>query len=106
MAIPKGYQRLENSKRHIRPNAKRVRAADANQIISVTITVRRRAGAPPLPEQEHWEASPPGKRSYLSTEDFAAHYGADPEDLDAVAKFAVDHGLKVIEKNIAQRIVI
>ncbi len=106
MPIPKNYQRLENSTRHIRPKAKRVGPADPKDVINVTISVRRRAGAPTLPSQEHWAATPPGERHYISSEEFAAQYGADPADLDRVAEFAVKHGLKVVEKDSAQRIVI
>jgi len=106
MPIPKDYQRLENSTRHIVPNAKRVGAADPDEVISITISVRRRPGAPALPSQEHWAAAPPGERRYVTSEEFAAQYGAAPADLDLVAEFAVKHGLSVDEKNVAQRIVI
>jgi hypothetical protein len=45
MPIPKGYQRLDNSTRHIVPKAKRVGPANPNEVISLTIPVRRRPGA-------------------------------------------------------------
>ncbi len=106
MTIPNHYRRLENSTRHIRPHAKRVGPADPNEVISITVTVRRRPGAPALPSQEHWAATLPGERRYMNPDEFTSLYGAAPADLDLVAKFAVDHGLKVVEKNAAQRIVI
>jgi len=106
MPIPKNYQRLESSLRHAVPKAKRMAAADRNEVISVTIAVRRRPGAPALPSQEHWAATPPGERHYITHEAFAAEYGADSADLDRVAEFAEKHGLKVTEKNAAQRVVI
>jgi|SRR5271165_1021106 len=104
MPIPKDYQRLESSTRHIRPNAKRIEPADPNAVISITITVRRRPGAPPLPSQDHWAAT--GERRYLTPEEFTPLYGAALADLDLVAEFAAKHGLEVVEKNAAQRIVI
>ncbi len=106
MAIPKDYQRLESSTQHILPNAKRVGPADPNEEISITFTVRRRPGAPALPSQEHWAETPPGERRYVTPEEFAAQYGAAPDDLDLVAEFAGKHGLNVDEKNITQRMVI
>jgi kumamolisin len=106
MPIPKDYQRLENSTRHIVPKAKRVGPADPNEVISITITVRRRPGAPALPDQEHWATTPPGERRYVTAEEFTAQYGAAPADLDLVAEFAARHGLNVVEKNAAQRTVI
>lgn len=106
MPIPKDYQRLENSTRHVVPKAKRVGPADPNEMISITITVRRRPGAPALPGQEHWATTPPGERRYVTPEEFDSQYGAAPADLDLVAEFAAKHGLNVVEKNAAQRTVI
>jgi kumamolisin len=106
MPLPKDYRRIENSTRHIAAGAKRVGPADPNEVISVTIAVRRRPGAPALPSQEHWAATPVGERRYITTEEFAAQYGAAPDDLDLVADFAVRHGLNVAERDAAQRIVI
>jgi kumamolisin len=106
MPIPKNYQRVENGTRHIAARATRTRAADPGEILSVTIAVRRRPGAPALPNQEHWAATPHGERRYVTTEEFASQYGAAPADLDRVADFATDHGLSVVEKNASQRIVI
>jgi kumamolisin len=106
MPVPKGYQRIENCTRHMAAKAKRVKLADPNETISITITVRRRPGAPALPTQEHWASTPPGERHYISSEEFAEKYGADPADLDRVAEFAARHGLKVEEKNVSERTVI
>ena len=105
MPIPKDYQRLEHSNRQIRPSAKRVGPADPNEAISITIAVRRRP-VPALPSQEDWANSLPGERRYITTEEFADKFGAAAGDLDLVAEFAVSHGLKVVEKNAQQRIVI
>ncbi len=106
MPIPKDYQRLERSARAIVPNAKRVKPSDPDEVITVTVAVRRRPGAPALPGQEHWAATPPGARKYLTTEEFTAQYGAAPADLDLVAEFAAKHGLDVLEKNADERTVI
>jgi hypothetical protein len=52
-----------------------------------------------------WAATPPGKRKFLSREEFAALHGAAPEDLQAVVDFAQSHGLEVVETNAARRVV-
>jgi kumamolisin len=106
MATPEKVRRLTNSARHIAPGAKRVGPSDPNEAMSVTVAVRRRSGAPDLPDQEHWAANPPGSRRYVSSDEFARQWGADPADLDLVAAFAGRHGLAVAERNIEQRIVI
>jgi kumamolisin len=106
MAIPKGYRRVENSTRHLPPRAKRTGPADPNEWVSITFVVRRRLGAPALPTQEHWAATVPADRKYVTTDEFAASYGAAAVDLDLVASFAATHGLAVTEKNGASRTVI
>jgi kumamolisin len=42
---------------------------------------------------------------YLTREEFAASYGADPADLAKVEAFAHKHGLKVVESSEARRTV-
>jgi len=106
MPIPENYQRIEACTRHIAAGAKRARSANPSDVVSVTIAVRRRPGAPALPDQDHWAATPHGERRYATTEEFAAQYGAAPADLDLVADFAMGHGLNVVEKNASQRVVI
>jgi len=106
MPVPKNYIRLENSTRQIAPKAKRVGPSDPNEVVSVTLTVRRRPGAPPLPTQEHWANTPPGERQYISADDFTSQYGAASADLDRVAEFASSQGLTVVEKDAARRTVI
>jgi kumamolisin len=104
--IPKGYQQLENSTHGVVPGAERAGSADPAEVISVTIAVRRRPGAPALPSQEYWAATPPGERRYTTAEEFTAEYGAAPADLDLVAAFAARNSLDVIERSAAQRTVI
>jgi kumamolisin len=106
MPVPNDYYRLENSLRQPAPGSKRLGPADPNEVLPITITVRRREGAPSLPDQEHWAATPPGERRFLSSEEFEERYGADAEDLELVASFAREHDLTVVETNASQRAVI
>src|SRR5258708_9523097 len=45
----------------------------------------------------------PQSESYLSPNQFAERYGADPADLDQVSNFAQRHGLQVVETDPARR---
>jgi kumamolisin len=103
---PEGYQRLENSERHAAPGARRVGPANPTETLTVSILVRRRPDAPPLPDPASLAATPPGQRHYPSREEFAAQYGADPKDLEQVAEFARRHDLKVVETSIPRRTVV
>jgi kumamolisin len=68
---------------------------DLNEQIGVTLLLRPKPGSPPLPDLTHWEATPPGRRRFLTPEEFANTYGASQEDIDAVVAFARAHGLTV-----------
>jgi hypothetical protein len=104
--IPDGYRRLDKSERHAASGAHRVGPANPAETLTVSIRVRRRPDAPPLPDPAVLAATPLGQRQYLSREDFAARYGADPKDLALVADFARSHGLKVVETSIPRRMVV
>lgn len=103
--LPDGYQHLDGSERHAASNARLVGPADPAEVLSVTIHLRRRPGAPELPDQQYWADTPPDERTYLSRADFAGTYGASPDDVDSVSAFAREHGLEVQESDLAQRII-
>jgi hypothetical protein len=44
-----------------------------------------------------------GRRSHLKREDFAQQFGADPGDIADVKKFAVAHGVAVVQEHPARR---
>ncbi len=77
---PKNYIRLDNSERHPRKDAKEVGLADPNETLTVSIRVRRRSDAPPLPDPMQIASTPIGERHILSREDFAAQFGASQSD--------------------------
>lgn len=104
-SVPAGYRRLEGSERKARKGARRLGPADPKEPLLVSVYVRRRPDAPPLPDQAHWAVTPPGRRTFLTREEFAQRYGASPDDLKIVADFAQSHGLKVVETGTARRLV-
>jgi kumamolisin len=103
--VPVGYRRIEGSEQGPAAGARRVGPADPNETFSFTIRVRRRPGAPPLPDQEYWAAHPIGKRQFLTPEELAAQSGAAQTDLDKVAEFARSRGFEVVESSAARRTV-
>ena len=51
-------------------------------------------------------SSLPRERQYLTREEFAARYGADPADVAKVEAFAHQHNLTVVEASLARRTVV
>ena len=102
--IPPNYSQLRGSERKPALGSRRVGDANPRDRLNVTICLRRRSDAPPLPDQEHWIRTPLGRRKFLSREDFATQYGAAQADLDKVVSFATVSGLTVVSTDIAQRI--
>jgi len=74
--VPDGYQRLDGSERRAAPGARLAGPADPAEVLSVTIHLRRKPGAPELPDEQYWADTPPAERHYLSRSDFALTYGA------------------------------
>lgn len=104
--IPADYRQLEGSERHPSPGARLIGSADPQERVGVTIVVRRRPDAEPVPDFDHFVRTPPAERRRLPDDAFAARYGASPEDLERVADFAVQHGLTVEDTNAARRTVV
>jgi kumamolisin len=88
------------------PEARLIGEADANETAQVTVIVRRKDGAPPLADHEYWMRTPPGRREFLSPEEFTAQYGAAQKDIDTVVEFGRSHGLTVLEAHAGRRSVI
>jgi hypothetical protein len=81
--VPSGYARLEKSERDLVPNSQLIGPADTNEVISVSVRVRRGSDAPALPDMSDLASTPGSSRQYMSREEFANLYGAAPDDLKA-----------------------
>ncbi len=103
---PKGYVRLAGSERRVSPKAKSLGPVEGHEKLSVTITLRRRTDGPPMPGFDYFTNTPPRKRNRLSEEEFTAKYGAHPDDINAVTKFAEEHGLVVTKVHPGRRTVV
>jgi kumamolisin len=93
MAMSRQHVALRGSTRPAKSDAKRLRDADPQSKVEVTISLR----GPDLPDP----ASAPTAR--LSREEFASKYGAQREDADKVARILESYGLKIDEVSLPSR---
>jgi kumamolisin len=89
------------------PDARDVGPADPDELVRVTVYVRRRPSAPALESTaEDLGSQLPSERKYLSEAEFASTFGADPADLQRVGDFAMAHHLTVLESSVPKRSVL
>ena len=100
-----GSDRVEvsGSQRELVPSHPRIGAVDLTEKITVTVYLRPRADTDWV-DQEAQLA--PAERRRLSREEWVQSYGADPQDIEAVQRFASEHGLTVTEVDSARRAVL
>jgi kumamolisin len=96
--LPAGYRAVTGTRRSPVPGAVRIGDADRQELVLVSIRLRRRPSAPALPEL--------GSGVRLNRGGFAAVYGADPADIAQVENFAARFGLGVRETSVARRTVV
>jgi kumamolisin len=90
---------LNGSERMPMHGAHAVGPADPNERFEVTIVVRR----PPTSVLEYMLTAQAPNRKHLTRDEFTKAHGADPADLDAVADFASQHNLVVVERSATRR---
>src|ERR1019366_1618885 len=83
---------LRGSERGTVPDSRVIGSPDPNEIIDVTVLLRRRAGE-----------LPPAGSARVSREEFAGLYGADPADVERIQEFAASNDLTVLEVDLARR---
>jgi kumamolisin len=106
MATPKGFVLLKGTE-HAHPTGHHVLKPSAgNELVTVTVIVRRRPGGPKMAALEAFSAKSATSKPSHSRTQFAADHGADPKDLDEVVAFARAHQLSIEETNQARRTVI
>ena len=91
--------RIAGSERPRSKQAKLIRPVDQKELIGVTLMIRSRADAPPLPDLNYWQNTPPGKRNFYSPEKYAHTFGADPADIILVESYVSGHGMQVQESH-------
>ena len=103
---PGKYRRIEGSELRPGPAMELHGEADPDEMVQVTIVLRRRPGGPDVPGLDHYATTPPARRRRLPQEEFARQYGAADDDLAAVRRFAEAQGLTVAESSAARRTVV
>jgi hypothetical protein len=105
-AGPEDLQPIPGSERRAGRTARRLGPADPTELLTVTISLRRRPDGPPPPDFDHFATVHPAQRQRLSEDEFARQYGVSPEDIDKVTAFATSRGLAVLETRAARRTVV
>ncbi len=102
---PSQRVRVPGSERAPLPGARKVGIADPNERVQVSIYVSSRGATSKEAMLQKLIDQPAQNRRHLSREEFAASFGADPGDLEAVASFARSQGLAVEKTDAARRVV-
>ncbi len=76
-----------------------------DELVEVTLLLRRRPDGPPLPRVADDRADAAGRTPFLTREQFADRHGASPEDRDRVRAFAERSGLTVVSEEVGPRLV-
>ena len=107
MATKQSKIELPHSERAALAGAVRVGPADPNEIIDVTIVVRRSSKASGrFPRIEELGRRPIAERRHLTRGEFAAAHGALAEDLARIRAFAQANGLRVKSESVARRSIV
>jgi kumamolisin len=103
---PDTYQPIKGSERHPSSHARLLEPADPNETFLVSILLRRRPDGPPPPDPACFLPTSMRQQHRMSNDEFAAQYGASPLEMEKVAEFVKREGMKVVETNLARRILV
>ena len=106
MPPPRKFVTLPGSQRQPVADSRIVGDVDPNETFEVTVRVRPASSRGKAALLKELESQPPAKRQYLSREEFAQEFGANPRDLEKVADYARKNGLAVMHTDAAQRNVV
>ncbi|HKW30474.1 MAG TPA: S53 family peptidase, partial [Verrucomicrobiae bacterium] len=76
---------------------------DANERIEVTVRLRARQKWAGTPECARICTAPLARRLYLTREEFALRYGANPADFERLEQFAREFNLEEVDRHAGQR---
>ena len=103
MAAPTGLKPIPGSERPQVAGSTLLGHADAAERVKVTLLLRQKPGSPELPDLQHWQDTPPERRTYLSPEEFYERHGAAGDDVDAALEYLSGKGLRVVDKHAGRR---
>ena len=78
-----------------------IAATHLEKVVTATLHLRRREGHTKIPDFSEFVGCPVRKR--MSNEEFALHYGAHPDDAQAVQDYCASSGFTVVAQNAAAR---
>jgi kumamolisin len=99
-----GRVEIRGSLRHAPADAKPSGTPNPSDRTSITVMIRPRT--PSTNTADTLANTPASARRYLTRDEFAAQHGADPTDVIAVERFALDSDLLVLEADLARRAVV
>lgn len=95
---------LAGSERSPLAGARSLGAIAPDERFEVTVRVRRRAPLDGAAAKGGFHSDMmPGKRRYLSHDEYAASHGAEPSDIAMIEAFAHTHGLVVVDRSVSRR---
>lgn len=94
---------LKGSRKAPLRGARIIARLDPKERFEITIRVRARRTWAGTREFDSFCQEPLTHRRYISRQDFASQYGADPTDFQRLERFAVDHDLEVVSRHLGQR---
>lgn len=97
---------LPGSEREPVAEAKLLGPADAAERVEITVRLRPKSALDRSQSGGVEEDRAPGTRTYLTRDEYATAYGADPADIQKVEQFAHAHGLVVVSSDAARRSVV
>jgi kumamolisin len=97
---------ITGSEREALPGARAMGEVAPDERLEVTVRVRPMAPTRSMAAAALSADTLPARRPVMTREQFAAQHGADAKDLRAVAEFAKNHGLVVVESSAARRSVV
>jgi kumamolisin len=103
MSMSTDRKTINGSDRAPLHGARVVGPVPADERFEVTVRVRRKASLASLAASGLHADQAPQNRNYLTREQYATNYGADPADIAKVEAFAKAHGLVVVESSPARR---
>jgi kumamolisin len=106
MALPQSHRAVDGAD-HIHPEGHVKRDAVApSRPITVTLFLRRRSSNTKLHDVKDFSAASGQRPRTMARQEFTAVHGAQTDDIEKVAGFARNHGLKVEQTNSAARSVV
>ena len=104
MPAKKIYHPVPGSERAPSAKSRIVGEVDPNDLLTITVRVRRPAASSELRKQTlEMSRRAPGERKYPTRAEFGTQHGADAADLAKIETFARQHGLTVAESSRAKR---